>query len=777
MVKINLDNKWLCGGSIIAKNWVLTAAHCMHPRSEVKYFAPEELHLSEGLLTTKEKESLETGIQPKKLAVKRIVVHEGYNHKPFLHDIALLELEEEIVYEKYIRPICLPPARGHFGADLTFYKPSETAIVAGWGAIDRNAMTRSGDLKQLETQIGFKAECQRKGTYYYSQYMMCAKSKKGEACAGDSGGPLMKGVPGEETVWTEIGIVSWAPHRICENNSYTYYTKVSYYVPWIMQHIGGGSKVQAGSTGQIQSEVRANTKLEGSAKGRILHTENHLDSAPNAERSSDASKFRNVTVVSTVLNGASKAENARRLSLDTPTTRTIVYFVFDQSARIGSSNFRKGVNLAKAITQKMKVTPKGHRVGAIVFNRNAKLVVDPMVSNSTDEVLDMLARIQYSPRKTFVNAALLKIHFSISVVEVRLGKKPRFLVFLFIDGKANVLDGATWLTNQMRYRHGAEIFAITATNHSRTKHLRKVVSAPYQEHVFDLRERHALQQLLGITRSNIDDNEACGVSEYHGPHTGGASGASSPWPWTVKISRKQEPEGVACGGSLIANTWVLTAASCLYSILNDTAMTPVLAAATADDGSTLAGSSIKRMVIHDRYRFNLDLVHDIALLELNEDLTQTARIVPACLPPAQGISSSPYKASKSAYLVASSMTDTKAEKSSDLAQIEMMVGSESFCYAKSRRWWASKGIMCAKSLHGEVCRAESGSPLMQEDPDTNSSWRQIGILTRGFISRKNSFSFYTDVALHVPWIRSHLEVKAVNAVPPVGSTVYRPRFM
>ena len=44
------------------------------------------------------------------VAVSKIFVHEGYNEKTKVNDIAILQLTETIVWNDKIRPICLPKA-------------------------------------------------------------------------------------------------------------------------------------------------------------------------------------------------------------------------------------------------------------------------------------------------------------------------------------------------------------------------------------------------------------------------------------------------------------------------------------------------------------------------------------------------------------------------------------------------------------------------------------------------------------------------------------------
>lgn len=65
------------------------------------------------------------------MGVEKIIVHPDYNDKSRdkMHDIALLRLNTNVTYSKYIKPICLPVAGLNSGL-ITGNK----LTVAGWGA-------------------------------------------------------------------------------------------------------------------------------------------------------------------------------------------------------------------------------------------------------------------------------------------------------------------------------------------------------------------------------------------------------------------------------------------------------------------------------------------------------------------------------------------------------------------------------------------------------------------------------------------------------------------
>jgi Trypsin len=56
--------------------------------------------------------------------IRRVVVHENFNAQTFDNDIALIELDRDLVFNNYVRPICL--------ATVDFPAGS-TCAVSGWG--------------------------------------------------------------------------------------------------------------------------------------------------------------------------------------------------------------------------------------------------------------------------------------------------------------------------------------------------------------------------------------------------------------------------------------------------------------------------------------------------------------------------------------------------------------------------------------------------------------------------------------------------------------------
>lgn len=207
---------YMCGGTIIADRWILTAAHCTQDDNGVP-ISTSEMSVLVGATNR-------ISGSGKSYSVKRYVIHENYNNETLSNDIAVLELDEQIDYPNAEIISLISATDVANGAT----DPGVMSTVTGWGYTDAKEQQVSTVLQQVELPL-VDNNVASDVWGYLKPSILSAGYKNGnkDACSGDSGGPLVVDVNGEYKI---AGIVSFGSERC---NTYGGYTRVSSFLSWI----------------------------------------------------------------------------------------------------------------------------------------------------------------------------------------------------------------------------------------------------------------------------------------------------------------------------------------------------------------------------------------------------------------------------------------------------------------------------------------------------------------------------------------------------------------
>jgi secreted trypsin-like serine protease len=215
--------------------------------------------------------------------------------------------------------------------------------------------------------------------------------------------------------------------------------------------------------------------------------------------------------------------------------------------------------------------------------------------------------------------------------------------------------------------------------------------------------------------------------------------------WTWQISMKYFGSH-SCGGSLIDNQWVLTAAHCVDGRTNPTYYTVDLGLYQRGKiESWTVSSSVSKVIMHPSYNSRL-LTNDIALLKLSSPVTYTNRIQPACVP-----TSTTVHTGKTSWATGWGTTSFGGSLATYLMQVSMPVLSDTRCKAKYSGVDLSTALCAGDTgANADTCQGDSGGPLVVRDSD--NKWYVVGITSYGYGCGDGGV--YTKTAAFYSWIQN-----------------------
>jgi secreted trypsin-like serine protease len=281
---------------------------------------------------------------------------------------------------------------------------------------------------------------------------------------------------------------------------------------------------------------------------------------------------------------------------------------------------------------------------------------------------------------------------------------------------------------------------------------------------------------------------------------GGEEATGQSWPWQIALYQRavvkeqvsKDGFGQICGGSLISERWVLTAAHCFRDMPkynfgpDDYVIVEGTKQLCAGCGRPLP---VKRIILHKDYKDSENHQNDIALIEL----AATAKSTPVPLARAQnaaGLETPDRSAMVTGFGTVRSMVrkidpvthepktdsegnevyvflDTGEEVTKDnigtafaperkLRQVEVRLVAWQGCRTANKFDWMDERQICAGVPEGgkDSCQGDSGGPLVVRDDKVTGGWFQVGVVSNGIGCALRGYpGVYTRVSAYGAWLK------------------------
>ncbi|XP_017769950.1 PREDICTED: uncharacterized protein LOC108557798 [Nicrophorus vespilloides] len=806
-----VDDKivWGCGGSLISDKFVLTAAHCISNKNlgEVKQVRLGDLNL---VVDTDDAD-------PQNFQVANVFKHPNYKFPYRYNDIALIELNQTAKETYYVHIACL-------NTDPSI-NPEEGFVATGWGLL-KFAGEPADHLQKVKLNAISFEECKK---YYpperklnqsiLDDMQLCAGHPNRDTCEGDSGGPLQRRITFEKTSVPQLHIVYGVTSfgKACGLSATPgVYTRVSNYIDWIESIVWPAAlgfkvddKIVWGCGGSLISDkfvltaahCIANKNLGEVKQVRLgdlnlaLDTDNarpedfqvanvyrHPDyKSPSRyndialiklNRSVDSTIYAHMACLNTDPNvnpdggliatgwgllkfAGEPADHLQKLELNLvnfeecnkhyPPERKLDKGILDDSQLCAGHPSRdtcegdSGGPLQRFIHFDRTSIPRVHTVyGVTSFGKACGLSSSPGVYTrvSNNQILTRFISVE-PEMNTYLLLIIILQTFS-AVINYGQG----------ICSFSNDEDRCTPIKEFFK--------SLTSFNYA--------IQAKFQRY-----EKGLNNEQIGVKAERYCDHvidELRELYEADYPVVGGEIALSEEFPHMAALGFKVGDKIVwGCGGSLISDKFVLTAAHCIINkdfgevknvrlgdvdLMNDDDF---------EDYYSAQNFQVTNAYVHPDYRSSLRY-NDIGLIELNASAIFTDRVRVCCLNTKPYVN--PYDGFKATGW---GLLKFLGEPAEQLQKVDLDLVSWKDCrqfYPPDRR--LNKGVLddlqiCAGHQGRDTCQGDSGGPLQRIIPFHRSAkpklYTLFGVTSFGkACGLSASPGVYTRVSKYIGWIES-----------------------
>ncbi|XP_059181147.1 LOW QUALITY PROTEIN: uncharacterized protein LOC131959949 [Centropristis striata] len=821
----------VCGGSLINREWVMSAAHCFSSTS------------TSGWRISLGRQNLQ-GDNPNEVSrtVAEIILHPNYDSASNDNDIALLRLSSPVTFTDYIRPVCL-------AASDSVFNNGTDSWVTGWGAVQEGvALPFPATLQEVEVPVLGNRQCNcLNGVGTVTGNMICAGVLAGgkDSCQGDSGGPM---VNQQGSVWVQSGVVSFG-FGCARPNLPGVYSRVSRYQSWINSHISSDKPgfVQFTSSGLDADSSYTCPGLPPPVITAITTPSAESETSTDSGSTAPSAELCGVTPLNNRIVGGEDAPAGSwpwQVSLQrfgghvcggSLINREWVMSAAHCFSSTSTSGWR--ISLGRQNLQGDNPNEVSRTVAEIILHPNYDSAsndndiallrlsspvtftdyIRPVCLAASDSVFNNGTDSWVTGWGTVQEGVALPFPATLQEVEVPvLGNR-----------QCNCLNGVGTVTGNMICAGVLAGGKDSCQGDSGGPMVNQQGSVWVQSGVVSFGFGCARPNLPGVysrvsryqswinshissdkpgfvqfTSSGLDADSSYTCPGLPPPvitaittpsaesETSTDSGSTAPsaelcgvtplnnrivggedapaGSWPWQVSL-QRFGGHVCGGSLINREWVMSAAHC-FSSTSGWRISLGRQNLQGDNPNEVS-RTVAEIILHPNYD-SATSDNDIALLRLSSPVTFTDYIRPVCL----AASDSVFNNGTDSWVTGWGAVQEGGESAlvlpfpATLQEVEVPVLGNRQCNCLNGVGTVTGNMICAGVLAGgkDSCQGDSGGPMVNQQ---GSVWVQSGVVSFGFgCARPNLPGVYSRVSRYQSWINSHIssDKQALSSSPPVG---------
>ncbi|KAG3291004.1 transmembrane protease, serine 6 [Ictidomys tridecemlineatus] len=243
----------------------------------------------------------------------------------------------------------------------------------------------------------------------------------------------------------------------------------------------------------------------------------------------------------------------------------------------------------------------------------------------------------------------------------------------------------------------------------------------------------------------------CGLQGPSSRIVGGAVSSEGEWPWQASLQVRGRH---ICGGALIADRWVVTAAHCFQE---DSMASPALWTVflgKVRQNSRWPGEvsfKVSRLVLHP-YHEEDSHDYDVALLQLDHPVVRSTTVRPVCLPARSHF----FEPGLHCWITGWGALREGGPTSNVLQKVDVQLVPQDLC-GEAYHYQVTPRMLCAGYRKGQkdACQGDSGGPLVCKE--LSGRWFLAGLVSWGLgCGRPNYFGVYTRITGVIGWIQQAL---------------------